>query len=180
MKIYIPTNPLWYFAVLVLIAPFFAVNIIHPAWMVRLVAVSGLQVGVVMIGLYGALTLHKTIKEDAPLVKKYGKKRMVWIGRIIFVAFALFLSLNFPSLSKDIVAVVKGDAPVTRVGMIARARGSAFTGFFMEDITLDNRYETLENSFSAPYFPLRYFEVGKTYEILYIPNTRIILDAKLR
>lgn len=181
MKIYIPTNPLWYFAVVVLIVPFFVVDYIHPVWVVRLVAFSALMVGVVGIGLYYILTLHKTIKEDAPLVKKYGKRPMIWVMRIFLITFIFLMALpTLPSLAKDVVATLKGDAPLTRTGIVVNREGGPLTGYFMEYIMLDDKYIVPENSFSAPYFPLRFFEIGKTYEILYTPNSHLILDAKLK
>jgi len=174
MKIYVPTNPFWYFAVLVLIAPFLAVQLINPAWIVRMLAIFILQIGAVLIGLYYGLTIHKTIKEDAPLVKKYGKQPMIWIVRIFLMGFILFLSLNLPSLLKDFVSLVKSDAPLIKVAIITKRDGRLITDYINLDTELD-----ASEPFTAWYFSPRYFKVGNTYEFLYLPNTRFILGARL-
>jgi hypothetical protein len=182
MKFWIPTNPFWYYAIIVLVIPFVVVNFVSQSWIARLLAYGGLVVGIPLIFLLYGLSKHlaATTKEDAPLVKKYGKKRMVLIWRIILLALALLFAFPLvPNFARDVVATLRGVAPEVRDGVIAEKSGGAFTGYFEQTIVLDNAYSNPANTFTAFEMPSRDLVVGKKYEILYLPHSRIIVQAVL-
>jgi hypothetical protein len=77
------------------------------------------------------------------------------------------------------IALTKAEAPLVRVGVVAYKSGSALAGVFSQDIIFDEKYSRFDNTFHAEFFPPRFFVVGATYQIEYLPNTHMILQARL-
>ena len=182
MKIYIPTNPYWYIAVVVFFGPYFAGYIFSQIWVVKLFAISVFYLGIPLLFLVYGLTnkLSKTINEEAYFIKKYGKKHVVLTGRIIFIFIGCVFLLLLPSLIKDIIFISNNSFPLTRVAVITRQeRWGVPGGLIFTNIEINGMHDTSEKKFDALYFPLRYFQVGDTYEFLYLPNTHWILEAHL-
>jgi len=181
MKSRVPTNLMWFYGVTFLIAPFVLSLIVDLPWIIRLGAVWALEIGACSFFLFFGLSngMSQSINENAPLVKRYGKRRIVHITRMIFTVVGVLLALVFPSQIKDIAAMVRAEAPLTKVGMVAHKSGSALGGIFSQDIIFDEEYSHPENTFEAWYFPPRFFMVGNSYEIRYLPHTHMILHARL-
>lgn len=182
MKLYIPTNPMWYVAVVGLILPLILVNFVSDPWLIRLASYVFIMVILPASIFCLAFTkgLGRNMDENASLVKKYGKARMLIFWRIFLAGGSLlFLLTGLPDLSKDLIGVINGTAPVVESRVVATKRSNAITSLFSQEIVFDEKYARPENTFTAFEFPVRFFMIGNKYEIRYLPNTHIIVDAKL-
>ncbi len=181
MKIWIPINPLWYIAMVIIFGPFTIINFTEHDWVARLVSISILYIFSISLALYWGID-GKVIKfrDDAIFIKRFGKDKIIFIFRIILIVFGVIgiYSLLLP-LIKDIILIKQEKAPLTRIGFVALTSRRSLTGFMSEQVVLDNKYITKENSFTAYYFNPRFIQKGNTYEFLYLPNTHYILEAKL-
>ncbi len=183
MRIYLPKNPGWYGAATVLFGPFLIISAVEPEWVGRLVGISMWRIAAPLALLWIAFRFAFTKKIDYPydaswVYKRYGKEVVDGILRVGAVALAVvFFIIMTPPFLKDVLLVMKDEAPLTRVGFVATT--SQGKGLITEYITLDKYAGTPDNSFSAWYFPPRHIMQGNTYEFLYLPNTHEILEARL-
>src|SRR5438309_4878868 len=167
-------------AVLTIFGPYVAVRFIGPAWAVKFVLIvlgtTTLTLGTILFGVNGHL--EEKWPENASLVKKYGKRRVVWVVRVFALSVGLFLFLygTIPE-TRDVIAVTQGEAPLMRVGRILEMHYTTLGWFISRSVTLDENSDQSGTSFTTLYFPIRYIEVGNTYEFLYLPNTHYILEA---
>jgi hypothetical protein len=140
-----------------------------------------LEAAFVSFFLYFGLTkeISKHIRDTAPLVKRYGKPRVLLVVRSVFLIVGVLSALTLLPDLQDAIALSRGEAPLMRVGIVAHKSGSALAGVFSQDIIFDEKYSRPDNTFHAEFFPSRYFVVGATYEIEFLPNSHIILKARL-
>lgn len=175
MKIWIPTNPIWYLVVIIFFSPF-----LFPVWQVKLLSLTSLLVGLPVLLLFFASSskLSQYIKET-PLVKKWRKNKVVLGIRIFFLICGLLLSLNAVPLIKDIFSLISSGATHQKVETISKKdNGVAPGGFFYSTINFAN--SNINENYYAWFFPLRYLEVGRTYEFTYLENSRFVLEATIQ
>jgi hypothetical protein len=180
MKIYLPTNPLWYFAVIILVLPTVYLTLVHDHWLVRMVAYGSLVLGVPVILTSLALKkdLHSYISDDAPLTRKFGKDVVVHAWRVFIILIAALFSIQLvPNFAKDMVFVAKAHTPSTVNGTVVDKNANALSVFFYQRIILNDSSQS-EGNYGAFEFPLSFFIVGQSYKIMFLPYSRIILDAK--
>lgn len=179
MKFSIPTSKGWYVAVILLFAPMVTIWAIEPNWLGRFIGLGFWFVLAPLLILWSALDprVH-FFREDAFLYKKFDKKRVEKVARIIVfvvgVLSSIFLVVPF---SRDSIFLFSKN-PLTRTSLITDISGIG-RGLIIEHIVLEKEVSTKDNSFTAWYFPPRHIMQGNTYEFLYLPHTRIILEARL-
>jgi hypothetical protein len=149
-------------------------------WLIRLSAYYGIVVGLPAIFLWYACkyNLQIYIDDNAPLVKKYGKRRIGYVWRILLIVPAVLFALPLlPNLMKDTAYVMKNHMPARSVGVVDSKKANAFTSLFYQRLSMSAGVES--GSYGAFEFPLNFFKIGDTYEITYLPNSKIILQARL-
>lgn len=179
MRLYLPTNPWWYIAVIVLFGPFFAVHFGKPEWLIRFISISVLDVtGIVAFlahGLSKRIQMSEWRMKNPPLQKYISKEKVLLSERIFLTTCGVaFIFILLPPLIKDGITLINGEAPIMTEGLVTYTRGS-----LQQEVVLNNAPAGPDTSFSAWYFAPRHIMQGNTYEFLYLPNTRWILEARL-
>jgi hypothetical protein len=180
MKLCIPTNPFWYYAFFVLIAPLLITSSLSDHWFIRLAAYCAIVVGLPAISLWYACkyNLESYITDNAPIVKKYGKRKIAYVWRMLLIVFAVLFALPLlPNLIKDTAYVTQNHMPAHSIGVVEGKKANAFTSLFYQRLSMSIGAES--GSFGAFEFPLNFFKIGSKYEITYLPNSKIILQARL-
>lgn len=181
MKIYIPTSKSWYVAALVILMPIILVLFVEPAWAGRMAGISfGYVLLPILLLLFGLFRRQDYFGLDSPLYKRFSKNTIDFVARsivVIFAAFAIF-SLSLPFL-KDVYASLRGEVPLVQEMYVANTRVNSITGLIMERVIVENNVETKENSYIAFFFSPSHIMHENSYEFLYLPNSRIILDARV-
>ena len=178
MKIHIPTDPGWYVAAICIFAPMVMIAVIEPEWLGRLMGICLWFVFPPFYPILAALRRQENYYRDSsPLYKRFHKEAVDEITRmlVLLIGIAGIWLLTVPTL-KDLRDVVNNSAPLSRTGFVTRASGVG-RGLVLESVVLDSYVGTDENSLTGFYFPPRHIMQGNTYEFLYLPNTRIILEA---
>ena len=180
MKIWMPTNPVWYVAVFVFFGPFIFEAIFGPSWIIKLLSISVLNIGITVLLFFFALTSRfSSLMEETPFVKKWGKERVLAGMRLFFLAWGLLMSPVALDLTKDIGAVIAGAAPEVRTDMVVQKTSwTGEGGYFVATIRFDSELAKPEGSYYALFFPVRHLQEGGTYEFLVLPNSKLILEAK--
>ena len=179
MKIYLPTSPLWYFAVIILVIPTAVLTLAYDHWLVRMAAYGSLVLGIPVILLSLALKkdLHSYISDDAPLVRNFGKNVVVYAWRVVIILIATLFSIQLvPNFAKDIIFVAQAHTPSTVNGTVVDKKANSLSVFFYQRIILNDSSQSGGN-YGAFEFPLNFFIVGQSYKIIFLPYSKIILDA---
>jgi len=186
MKIYIPTNWGWYVAIFIIVGPLLLLTLIEPNWVARFLGIGFFYFLPPLIATWYVVSPRKHLRDiddrknvwPEYIVKRIGDKGVDVATKILcLVAGAWWIIALCVPLVKDIHLVISREAPITTVGEVTHKKN---TLFISEQIVFNNEAITKpENTFYAWYFPLRYIMVGNEYEYMYLPNSRLILDAKL-
>jgi hypothetical protein len=141
MKIYLPTSPLWYFALIILVIPTAILTLAYDHRLVRMAAYGGLVLGIPVILLSLALKkdLHFYVSDDAPLVRKLGKNVVVYAWRVVIILVAAVYSIQLvPNFAKDIVYVAQAHTPSIVNGTVVDKNANALSVFFYQRIILND------------------------------------------
>lgn len=179
MKIYIPKSSGWYMAVLFIFSPVVLLYVISPDWFARVI-------GVLLQAVFGLLILLwiifgkkiTLIKDDSPLISRFGKNKVVLFIKCIIIIFTLFaFKTTCLPIFKDVLVLVNTKTPIEKTATVTSTQQGL--GLIFETVTLDSSVGTKENMFQAYYFSPRHIMQGNTYKFLYLPNSRFIIEANL-
>lgn len=173
----------WYAAGLAIIGPFILVVLIDPDWLARLIGIVYFTFGIPAILFWYAFGPKRNLGSEGRtiwpdyILKRFGDK--VFVGtRILLLGLAITsLYLMTIPLAKDIVVVVGSGQPLKQTQLVTQTRCNSMTGWILQHVTLSEN-NVINTEYSAFYFPPRQIMQQNTYQFLYLPNSRIILDAE--
>ncbi len=161
---------------LLLLGPYILVLFIEPIWLARVLGQGLWSILIIPIGII--LLFEKVNIFFGPgnwLEKSFKKSKLdFWTKVAIFVLTLLgFYGLTVPYI-KDVKMLIKNNQPEEIVVTVIDTRTGV--GAMSVKLTLEQFPGSI---FSAYYFPRNSFDMGYTYKIWYLPNTKRIVDAEL-
>lgn len=174
---------IWYAAAFAILGPFILIIVFDPDWLMRLIGVAYFSLGFPAILFWYAFGPKKNLgSEGRTIWPKYILNRFgdsVYTGTRILLAILAGISFYFLTLplAVDLITVAQGKAPLNGSGTVTDVEGSSINSFIFQNINF-NGDNSIDGRFHTWYFLLGSIKYGNTYEFIYLPNTRVILDAK--
>lgn len=174
----------WYAAAFAIFGPYILVLILEPDWFARLIGISYFAFGVPGALLWYAFGPRKNLGSEGRtiwpsyILKRFGDKVFLGTRLLLFGLALIALYLITIPLAKDILIIANSGQPLNQTKLVTQTRGNSITGWVLEHVTLEGEGRVNVDEYSAFYFPPRRIMQNNKYEFLYIPNSRIILDAK--
>lgn len=171
---------------MIIFGPVLSIVLIDPDWLGRILGLSALLcIPTIFTFVYGIGPIEKINKFldrkhlwPEYIIKRVGLDGVDVLTKILCLILSgvLFYYLTLPFL-KDVELIIKKEAPISMTALVSDTRRNSTSAGIFKSVTLEHGFEKKGN-FSTFYFDRQHIIKGKTYEFLYIPNTRIILDAK--
>lgn len=174
----------WYAAGAAIIGPFFLVAVLEQDWLGRLIGISAVYIGFPAVLLWFTLGPKRNLGSEGRTIwpeyitKHFGDK--IYIGtRLLLAVFAgiFFYLVTFP-FAIDVTAVIRGDAPLSGTGIVREVSGSSVAGLISQTVVFEQSISLgSNNKFRTAYFLIGSIKYGETYEYIYLPKTRTILEV---
>lgn len=179
MKIYVPVNIGWYIATLLLFGPILLIAVVDPSWVGRFISIIMWATVAPAYALVVGLNPHsKFLRDNSPLYKRFSKSNIDLFNRSAVLVFAVaFLYFFTLPVFKDAVAIAQDKAPLEITSMVPAANQGKF--LIGETLELASSPSAESKTYYAYYFAPRFIMQGQTYEFLYLPNSHMIVDARL-
>lgn len=161
-----------YILIAIIFGPYIALQIFHPEWLVRFIAIA--TWGVYFTFSFLKEGLYKKNLMSAWHLKPPTNKTLL-IEQICLSGLGLIIFIFFlPPIIKDAIILIsqKENALIITQELVVQD-----AHIYIENVRFAKYPIIGRNEFYAPFFSPRHIMQGKTYEFVYLPNSHLILEA---